>query len=120
MKEIIPVTVYIAQGQLQANVIKARLECEGIPVILQYESLGIVFGMTVDGLGEVKVMVPEPLEARARAILSEADEAGEEAEAGEDGEEDEAGEEADANADDEADETSSRSTYTDAKAKQAA
>jgi len=69
MKEVIPVTVYTAQGQMEANVVKSRLESEGIPVILQYESLGIVFGMTVDGLGRVKVMVPQPLEAEALAIL---------------------------------------------------
>ena len=75
MKEVIPVTVYVAQGQLQANVIKSRLESEGIPVVLQYESLGVVFGFTVDGLGQVKVMVPAPLEEQARAILQEAEEA---------------------------------------------
>ncbi len=72
MRETIPVTVYVAQGQLEANVVKARLEAEGIPVLLQYESLGVVYGLTVDGLGQVKVMVPQPLEAEARAILEEA------------------------------------------------
>ena len=71
MKETIPVKIYTAQGQLEANVIKSRLESEGIPVLLQYESLGVVFGLTVDGLGQVKVMVPEPLEAKARAILAD-------------------------------------------------
>lgn len=69
MQEIIPVTVYIAQGQLEANVVKSRLESEGIPVLLQYESLSIVFGVIMDGLGQVKVQVPQPLEAEARAIL---------------------------------------------------
>jgi molybdopterin adenylyltransferase len=73
MKEVIPVTVFVAQGQLQASVIKSRLESEGIPVVLQYESLGMVCGLTVDGLGEVKVMVPQPLEEQARAILREAE-----------------------------------------------
>ncbi len=71
-KEVIPVTVYIAQGQLAASVIKSLLESEGIPAILQYESLGIVYGMTVDGLGQVKVLVPQQLEEQARAILAEA------------------------------------------------
>jgi|GEM_PF-729951 len=69
MAEVIPVCVYVAYGQLEANVVKTRLESEGIPVILQYESLGIVFGVTADGLGQVKVMVPQSLEADARAIL---------------------------------------------------
>jgi len=64
------VCVYVAQGQLQAHVIKTRLESEGIPALLRYESAGIVFGITVDGLGEVKVLVPEPLADEARAVLS--------------------------------------------------
>ncbi len=51
MKETIPVTVYVAQGQIEASVIKSRLEAEGIPVLLQYESLGVVYGLTMDGLG---------------------------------------------------------------------
>lgn len=72
MQETIPVTIFVAQGQLEASVVKARLEAEGIPVILQYESLGLVYGLTVDGLGQVKVMVPQPLEAEARAVLEEA------------------------------------------------
>lgn len=71
MKETLPVQIYTAQGQLEANVIKSRLESEGIPVLLQYESLGVVFGLTLDGLGQVKVMVPEPLAAQARALLEE-------------------------------------------------
>jgi hypothetical protein len=72
MHETIPVTIFVAQGQWEASVIKSRLESEGIPVVLQYESLGIVCGLTVNGLGQVKVMVPQPLEAQARAILEEA------------------------------------------------
>ena len=65
------VTVYTASGQLQAQVIKTKLESAGIPALLNYESAGVVFGITVDGLGEVRVMVPEGLAEEARAILSE-------------------------------------------------
>ena len=36
------------QGELQASVIKSHLESEGIPVFLEYESAGRVFGLTVD------------------------------------------------------------------------
>lgn len=74
MKEVLPVTVCTVQGWLNANVIKSRLEAEGIPVVLQYESLGLVYGFTVDGLGQVKVQVPQPLEAEARRILKEIEE----------------------------------------------
>jgi hypothetical protein len=56
-------------GYMEAQVIKGRLESEGIPVLLSYESAGIVYGITVDGLGEVKVMVPEHLAEEAKGIL---------------------------------------------------
>ena len=54
---------------MEAQIIKGRLESEGIPVLLSYESAGLVYGLTVDGLGEVKVMVPKRLEEEARRIL---------------------------------------------------
>ncbi len=69
------VTVSVA-SQLEAQIIKGRLETEGIPVLLSYESAGLVYGITVDGIGEVKVMVPESLEKEARAILEVNDKAG--------------------------------------------
>jgi hypothetical protein len=54
---------------LEAHIIKGRLESEGIPVLLSYESAGLVYGITVDGLGQVKIMVPRDLEEEARQIL---------------------------------------------------
>ena len=66
---------------MEAQVIKARLESEGIPVLLSYESAGLVYGITVDGLGEVKVMVPKRLAEEAKGILG----AGEFAKGGEGG-----------------------------------
>jgi hypothetical protein len=65
------VKVYTEMGQLRAQVIKTRLESEGIPVLLRYDSASIVFALTVDGLGKVDILVPEPLAERARAILAE-------------------------------------------------
>jgi hypothetical protein len=54
---------------MEAQIMKGRLESEGIPVLLSYESAGLVYGLTVDGLGKVKVMVPEHLAEQARDIL---------------------------------------------------
>ncbi len=54
---------------MEAQIIKGRLESDGIPVLLGYESAGLVYGITVDGLGEVKVMVPKHLAKEAREIL---------------------------------------------------
>jgi hypothetical protein len=56
-------------GYMEAQIIKGRLESEGIPVLLSYESAGLVYGITVDGLGEVKIMVPEHLAEEAKEIL---------------------------------------------------
>jgi hypothetical protein len=63
-------TVYTASGQLEAHVIKTKLESAGIPALLDYESAGVVLGLTVDGLGEVRVMVPEALAQEAEELLS--------------------------------------------------
>ena len=64
------------QGDLQASVIKSHLESEGIPVLLRYESAGRVFGLTVDGLGEVRVLVPKGLAEDAKRIIEPRDEGG--------------------------------------------
>jgi len=64
-------TVYAASGQLEAHVIKAKLESAGIPALLDYESAGVILGLTVDGLGEVRVMVPEALAQEAEELLSQ-------------------------------------------------
>ena len=44
---------------------------DGYPTVLwgTYESAGPVFGITVDGLGEVRVMVPEQHSEEALALL---------------------------------------------------
>ena len=63
------VTVCTARYMEEAKIIKGRLESEGIPVLLRYESLGLIYGFTVDGLGEVKIMVPQHLAEEAKEIL---------------------------------------------------
>jgi len=62
------VTVRTAK-YMEAQIIKGRLESEGIPVLLSYESLGLIYGLTIDGLGEVKIMVPQHLAEEAKEIL---------------------------------------------------
>lgn len=63
------VEVYRAQGEPEAQLIKGLLECAGIPVLLKYESAGIVYGLTVDGMGQVKVMVWERMADDARKLI---------------------------------------------------
>jgi len=69
------VTVRVAR-QIEAHIIKGRLESEGIPVLLSYESAGLVYGLTVDGIGEVRIMVPKRLAEQAKEILEMGNESG--------------------------------------------
>jgi len=64
-------TIHVAQGLLKAQVIKTKLEYAGIPVLLKYESIGPVIGITADGLGEVRVLVPDQYADEARALIEE-------------------------------------------------
>jgi len=68
------VEVCVTSGLLQAEIIKGKLEVNDIPVLLEYESLGPVMGLTVDGLGQVRVMVPEDKAEMARAVLEATEE----------------------------------------------
>jgi hypothetical protein len=65
------VTIYETQGILTAEVIKGKLEAAGIPALLMYESAGLVLGVTVDGLGKVRVQVPASWQADALAVIDE-------------------------------------------------
>ena len=64
------ITVYVASGQLEAEIIKGRLESEGIPAMLRYEAAGLIYGLTIDGLGQVEIQVPSPLAQHASEILA--------------------------------------------------
>jgi hypothetical protein len=68
--------VTITQGLLQAEVVRTYLWSHGIPTVLRYESAGRALGITVDGLGEVQVLVPARWERRARRLLRSRDRPG--------------------------------------------
>jgi len=63
------ITVYVASSQPEAQIVKGRLETEGIPTMLRYESAGLVYGLTIDGLGHVEIQVPSSLAQHAKEIL---------------------------------------------------
>jgi Putative prokaryotic signal transducing protein len=65
------VCVRSCQGWDLAQIYKSKLEAVGIPVLLKYEAAGLVFGITVDGLGQVRIMVPETCAAEAEALLED-------------------------------------------------
>jgi hypothetical protein len=63
------VTIYRAAGQPEAEIVRGRLEIEGILALLKYDSIGSVYGLTVDGLGQVEIQVPARYAGRAREII---------------------------------------------------
>ena len=64
------VDVYTANGEIEAHIIKGKLESNGIPCILRSHAAGSVHVFTVDGMGEVKVAVLEAQAEEARKILA--------------------------------------------------
>jgi Putative prokaryotic signal transducing protein len=64
-----PVVVYQTSGQLNGHIVKSKLEAAGIPAMLQYESAGLLYGLTVDGMGLVRVLVPPQCAEEARKVL---------------------------------------------------
>ncbi len=63
--------VFRAAGITEAEVVKGYLESVDIPVDLDYESAGKIYGLTMDGLGEVRIRVPEEYADAARAAIDE-------------------------------------------------
>ncbi len=76
------VCVRTCQGYDLAQIYKSKLQAAEIPVLLKYEAAGPIFGLTVDGLGEVRVMVPEEYAAKAAELLRDLEEPEEEEEEG--------------------------------------
>lgn len=68
------ITIYKASNQIEAEIVKARLESEGIPALLKYESLGSVYGFTVDGLAQVEVQVPLKCAQAAEKLVNDSPE----------------------------------------------
>jgi hypothetical protein len=68
--------VFVANGVTEASQVQAFLESAGIPSTTRGEATTKTHGLTVDGLGKVKILVAEADEEQARALLASA-EAGE-------------------------------------------
>ena len=63
------VEVYVARGETEAQIIKGLLESNGISCLLKPSSSPSVYVFTVDGLGEVRVMVWEKDAKEARELI---------------------------------------------------
>ena len=71
-----PVVVWEALHQMEAEVVKGRLEAEGIPAIIRSEAVGLIYGFTSGGLAQADVLVPAALADQAIALLSAETDAG--------------------------------------------
>ena len=60
-----------ASGMANANIVLGRLETEGIPAKLKYEAVGAIYGITIDGLGKVDILVPASNLEKAREVLKQ-------------------------------------------------
>ena len=58
-------------GQMEALILKSRLEAERIPVHLSYDSAGSVYAFSRTNLGAVHLMVPEAFAEAALNIYHE-------------------------------------------------
>lgn len=63
------VEVYRARGEAEACIIKGLLESNGIQSILMSHAAPSVHVFTVDGMGEVRVMVDESMAEEARNLI---------------------------------------------------
>lgn len=64
--------IHVAQGEFDAQQVKAFLAAHDIPCTFQGEALRNVHGFTLDGLGEVRIHVAAELVGRARELMAQA------------------------------------------------
>ena len=65
--------VFVANGELHAQQVRAFLESQGIMSIEVGEALRNTHGLTLDGLGAVEICVDEADAGRARELLQSAE-----------------------------------------------
>ena len=65
------VVVATVSGMMKAEILRSLLQDAGIQAILDYESAGVVFGITMDGskLSQVHILVQEQYAEQAKQLL---------------------------------------------------
>jgi hypothetical protein len=64
------VEVLRVDGAINAEPILAALRANGIPASVVGEAVGRVYGLTLNGLGVVRIVVPKEYEEQARELLA--------------------------------------------------
>ena len=57
-------------GGINAESIVTALHGHGIPARYHGEAVGAIYGLTLDGLGEVSIFVPEEFLEKAKSVLA--------------------------------------------------
>jgi hypothetical protein len=65
--------VFVANGEIHAQQVRAFLAAAGIPAAARGESLRNTHGLTLDGIGAVDILVAEVDADRARSLLDAAE-----------------------------------------------
>ena len=65
------VEIRVVEGFLEGEILKSKLESFGVPCLLKSETAKRLFGLTLNGLGKVKVVVPKQFKEKAEEILNE-------------------------------------------------
>ena len=63
------VVLRYVKNETEAHIIKGLLETESIPAIIRQEAIGKAYGLTTDGLGQIRVMVPGHKKREAEELL---------------------------------------------------
>lgn len=66
-------TVFTANGQLEAQMVKMYLESFGIDTLVTQESFGSTFGLTLGPLGKAEIMVKTENAEKALELLAAMD-----------------------------------------------
>jgi len=65
--------VFVANGELLGQQVRAFLEAAGIATVVRGESLRHTHGLTLDGLGAVEIFVADTDVEQARSLLDSAE-----------------------------------------------
>ncbi len=67
------VKVYQAAGEMDAQVVKGLLESNGIPCLLESAAARSVHVFTIDGMGEIGIMVHQSKAEKAKKLIRDKD-----------------------------------------------
>ena len=67
------IAVSTVQGQFAEGQVRAFLEANGIPTRVRGETLRTTYGISIDGIGSVEILVPRDQADEARELLAKAE-----------------------------------------------